>query len=92
MEPISCIQFIVEFYLWSRFRLKGRTKNQHLILCFLRCRDTCCYLVSFIAVCVCDVRNTLARDSGHMRRLAALTKPSALGYQLKGAAVLQRQY
>ena len=34
---------------------------------------------------VCDARTTLARDNGYTRWFAALSKPSALGHQPKGA-------
>ena len=33
----------------------------------------------------CDLHAMLAHDNGHMQRFAALSKPSALGHQLKGA-------
>ena len=41
---------------------------------------------------MCDARRTLMGGGSHTRRLAAPAKQSALGHQLKGTAVLQKQY
>ena len=40
----------------------------------------------------CDVQWTLMGGSSHMHQLTAPAKLSALGHQLKGAAVLQKWY